>query len=356
MIEFRHVSLSLGAFSLRDVSLQIHEGDYYFIIGPSGAGKTVILESIAGLHLPDSGSVLIGGEDASSVPPERRRVTLVYQDYSLFPHMTVEQNIGFGLRMQRMDKGLIRERVDALLSQFGIAHLRDRYPGTMSGGEQQRVAIARALAVEPEILLLDEPFAALDPVTRESLMSDLQQIHQERRLTIVQVTHAREETLRLATRLAVIIDGSLVQEDVTGVVFEAPHSTAVARFVGMENILHGTVETNVEGLATIRVGNRTIEAVTDIVPGSTVDVVFRAADVTLSRTDCTDVSARNQFEGGITAVVPMGGPLTEVRLDVGFPVTALVTSRSAEEGELRPGMRVTISVKASAVHVIPDGA
>jgi len=356
MIEFRHVSLALGDFAVQDVSLTIRRGDYYFIIGPSGAGKTVILETIAGLHLPDQGEILIHGQDASGVLPEKRRIALVYQDYSLFPHMTVEENIGFGPAMQKRPKDEIRRRVEELLQNFGIEHLRNRFPGTMSGGEQQRVAIARALASEPEILLLDEPFAALDPVTREHLMADLRRVHREEGLTIVQVTHAREEILRMATRCAVVIDGRLVQEGLAGQVFETPESTAVARFVGMENILNGVVTANTGGLASIHVGERNIIAVSDANPGAPMDVVFRAADVTLHVRDGEESTAQNRFGAVITAVVPLGGPLTEVYLDAGFPIVALVTRRSAEDWDFAPGMSVLASIKASAVRVIPQKA
>lgn len=354
MIEFRDVSLALGAFALHRVSLRVRKGDYYFIIGPSGAGKTVLLEAIAGLHLPDAGDILIGGRDVSSVPTEKRRIALVYQDYSLFPHMTVEENIGFGLVMQRRPKEEIRGRVDDLLGTFGIEHLRNRFPGTMSGGEQQRTAIARALASDPEILLLDEPFAALDPVTRERLITDLQRIHREWGLTIVQVTHAREEILRMATRCAVIIDGRMIQEGEADGVFQTPESTAVARFVGMENILNGVVATSADGLAAIEVGKQRILAASDAAPGTAAAVVFRATDVTLDLRDSEGSTARNRFEAVITTLVPLGGPLTEVYLDAGIPLVALVTRRSAEDLALRPGMRVGASIKASAVRVIPE--
>lgn len=354
MIEFRDVSLALGAFALHRVSLRVRKGDYYFIIGPSGAGKTVLLEAIAGLHLPDAGDILIGGRDVSSVPTEKRRIALVYQDYSLFPHMTVEENIGFGLVMQRRPKEEIRGRVDDLLGTFGIEHLRNRFPGTMSGGEQQRTAIARALASDPEILLLDEPFAALDPVTRERLITDLQRIHREWGLTIVQVTHAREEILRMATRCAVIIDGRMIQEGEADGVFQTPESTAVARFVGMENILNGVVATSADGLAAIEVGKQRILAASDAAPGTAAAVVFRATDVTLDLRDSEGSTARNRFEAVITTLVPLGGPLTEVYLNAGIPLVALVTRRSAEDLALRPGMRVGASIKASAVRVIPE--
>jgi ABC-type Fe3+/spermidine/putrescine transport system ATPase subunit len=352
MIEFRHLFLRLGAFALQDVSIKIERGDYYFIIGPSGAGKTVIMEAIAGLHLPDEGEILMDGRDISLVPPEKRRIALVYQDYSLFPHMTVEDNIGFGMLMQKKTRDEIRSRVDELLTQFKIEQIRMRYPVTLSGGEQQRVAIARALASDPEVLLLDEPFAALDPITREQMIADLQRIHRESDLTIIQVTHAREEILRMATRCAVIIDGICVQEGAVGSVFEMPENSAVARFIGMENIIPGSVSTKESGLVSVDVSGKSIIAVSDASPGSPVDVVFRAADVTIYHGDGDVRTAQNHFRARITALVPLGGPLTEVYLDAGFPIVALVTSRFAEDLAFTTGMELLISIKASAIRVI----
>ena len=163
MIVLEHVSLSLGDFSLHDVDLRINKGEYLVLMGPSGAGKTVLLETIAGLRFPDNGRILLDGIDVSSIPPEKRRIAIVYQDYSLFPHMTAFENIAFGLRLRNVSGSETEQRVRSLLREFNLDHLMDRYPSSLSGGEQQRVALARALAVKPDILLLDEPFSALDP-------------------------------------------------------------------------------------------------------------------------------------------------------------------------------------------------
>ncbi|QYZ78554.1 ATP-binding cassette domain-containing protein [Methanofollis formosanus] len=353
MIAFEHVSLELGTFALKDVSLSIRQGDHYCILGPSGAGKTVVLEAIAGLHAPREGRVLLRGEDVGDIPPERRGVALVYQDYSLFPHMTVRKNIGFGLRLKKIPGDEIERRVDRLLERFSITHLADRHPLTMSGGEQQRVAIARALATEPDILLLDEPFAALDPVTKETLMDELARVRKETGLTVVQVTHAREEALRLATRIAVIIDGRLVQEDTREGVFDTPQSVEVARFVGMENLVEGVVAASQDGLASVRVGERMLFALSEARPGTRVSVAFRAADVVLARPGGDENTARNHLEGAITEVVPRGGPLVMVRIDCGFPLVAMITRRSAEESSLEPGDEVSVRFKASAALAIP---
>lgn len=351
MIEFDSVSLALGSFRLRDVSLTIERGDYYFIVGPSGAGKTVLLEVIAGLHQPESGRVLLRGDEITALPPEKRGIALVYQDYSLFPNMRVIDNVAYGLRVQGTRKKEARAEVTPLLDRFGITHLADRYPGTLSGGEQQRVALARAVAVKPDILLLDEPLSALDPITQEKFIADLKRLHREDGLTIVQVSHSRREAHLLATRMAVIIGGSLVDEGKAGTVLNTPKSRDVAAFVGIENILDGTVTANEDGLATVDVDGLAFEAVTEAVPGEEVSLCIRADDVVITVGESHLSSARNIMAGTVVSVAE-NGPIAEVKVDAGAPLTAVLTRRSVRDLALAPGTSVTLSVKATAIHVI----
>ncbi len=241
MIVLEQISLSVGDFSLHDVDLRINRGEYLVIMGPSGAGKTVLLETIAGLRFPDYGRILLNGIDVSSLPPEKRRIAIVYQDYSLFPHMTAFENIAFGLRLRNITEPEIDQRVRSLLREFTIDHLMDRYPSSMSGGEQQRVALARALAVKPDILLLDEPFSALDPSSREECMRMMLAVKKSQDLTIVQVSHSRDEAYGVSDRVALIIEGSLVQTGSADDIFHSPRSQAAAKFAGIDNIFSGTV-------------------------------------------------------------------------------------------------------------------
>ncbi|MHC1629381.1 MAG: ABC transporter ATP-binding protein [Methanoculleaceae archaeon] len=352
MIEFDHVSLRLGSFSLNDVSLRINRGDYYFIIGPSGAGKTVVIEAIAGLHRPEQGHILLRGRDITAIPPEGRGIGLVYQDYSLFPNMTVADNVAYGLRVRGIRKDEARREVGDLLGQFGITHLADRYPATLSGGEQQRVALARALAVKPDILLLDEPLSALDPVTQERVVLDLQRLHRQDGLTIVQVSHSRRIARFLATRLAVIIDGRLVDEGDADLVLNAPRSREVASFIGIENIIDGIVTANRGGHATVDADGLIFEALTDAAVDEEVTLVIRADDIVVAVDgDGRRSSARNAITGGVVSVVE-NGPVAEVRVDAGVELTAVLTRRSVRDLGLAPGTAVALSVKATAVHVI----
>ncbi|WAI00198.1 ABC transporter ATP-binding protein [Methanogenium organophilum] len=350
MIEFENVSVELGDFRLNDLSLRVEKGDYYFVIGPSGAGKTIILEAIAGLHHPDSGRVLIDGKDVSGIPPEKRNIALVYQDYSLFPHMSVCDNIAFGLKLQKLSKAEIETRVSAVLNRFGIGHLKDRAPYTMSGGEQQRVALARALVTDPDVLLLDEPLSAMDQVNRDKFVADLRAIHRESGLTIVHVTHSREEALSLATRVAVIIDGTLEQEGGRDEVFRKPPNRKVGRFVGIENVFGGTVAGSGAGGSVITVEGCSIRT-GDVVPeDASVCVFIRAADVSVRRAGMKADDEYNCFPAIIEEVTPRESFFL-LRVSFGITLFALATEQEIKEKGIVPGGAVSVSFLPEAVHV-----
>jgi molybdate/tungstate transport system ATP-binding protein len=351
MIEFDRVTISLGDFLLDNVSLTIRNGDFYFIMGPSGAGKTIILEAIAGLHEPDHGRILYDGCDVQGIAPEKRRIGLVYQDYSLFPHMTVEKNIAFGMKMRRLQKTEIREQVDDLMKRFEITHLSARAPLTLSGGEQQRVAIARALAIHPEYLLLDEPLSALDPVTREHFIGELRSLHRDQGLTIVQVTHDRRDAAMLGTRMAMIIGGRLIQEDRVEKIFSSPGMDQVARFIGYENIYPGEVISCENGLCNVGIEKISIYTVADARKGDKVSICVRADEITLFSPDGIKSSAQNTFEGVVAGSVTSGALVT-VQIDIGILVSAIITAKSAEDLSLEPGKHVGLSFKATAVHLM----
>ncbi len=323
MIEFDGVSLRLGEFSLQEVSLHIGRGEYFFIIGPSGAGKTVLLEAIAGLHSPDEGRILLRHDDVRNTPPEERRISLMYQDYSLFPHMTVEENIAFGLKMQHVPPEKAQGRVRGIMERFGITSLAHRLPRTMSGGEQQRVALARALVVEPDVLLLDEPLAALDPLTRDFFIVELARIREEYGLTVVHVSHSREEALRLATRVAVIIDGRLVTEGTREEIFSAPPFREVARFVGMENIIDGAVESVADGYVMIRSGDCLLRAPDrGFREGDQVAACVRAHEIRLSPNPPPAGREENVLAGRILSMLSDGAMVRMTITNPFFPVIA----------------------------------
>jgi sulfate transport system ATP-binding protein len=246
-IDIRHVSKSFGTFAaLRDVNFAVRPGELVALLGPSGCGKTTLLRIVAGLEMADSGSVLFDGEDAANRAAGERRVGFVFQHYALFRHMTVFENVAFGLRVRpaatRPSNAIITANVTELLKLVQLDYLGDRYPSELSGGQRQRVALARALAVEPRVLLLDEPFGALDAKVRQELRRWLRRLHEQIHLTSVFVTHDQEEALELADRVVIMNEGRVEQDGTPEDVFEHPASAFVMNFLGSVNIFHGRVE------------------------------------------------------------------------------------------------------------------
>ncbi len=210
MLKIKDLNLNLGKFNLKNLNLNIGLGEYIVILGSSGSGKTVLLETIAGLYTPSQGKIIYKDKDMTSLEPENRDIGFVYQNYELFPHMTIEENICFGLKIRRKPKYYIKEKLDKLVDMLKIGHLLERYPSKLSGGEKQRVALARALIISPRILLLDEPLSALDMIIKLDLQKEIKKIHRELKPTIIHVTHDIEEALFLADKIAIMKDGKLI--------------------------------------------------------------------------------------------------------------------------------------------------
>lgn len=205
----RDFSVQRGSFVLKPLSLQIQKGEIFAVLGRTGSGKTVLLEGIGGMFSRYQGSIAFDGTEVGAIPPGRRGLGFVYQDHGLFPHMTVYDNIAYGLKMHRFSKEAVKRKTEELMEMLSITHLRAQYPGTLSGGESQRTALARALALEPEVLLLDEPFSALDPATRQQMYREIQAIHRRFRCTIIFVTHDFKEAELLAGRVGILLDGEM---------------------------------------------------------------------------------------------------------------------------------------------------
>jgi sulfate transport system ATP-binding protein len=235
-ITVRHLRKSFGVFqALDDVSVEVPDGSLTALLGPSGSGKSTLLRAIAGLEEPDSGEVVIDGQVATGLPPQRRNVGFVFQHYAAFKHMTVRDNVGFGLRIRKRPKPEIRQKVDELLHLVQLDGLAERYPAQLSGGQRQRMALARALAVEPRVLLLDEPFGALDARVREELREWLRRLHDEVHVTTVLVTHDQEEAMEVASRIVVMNHGRIEQVGTPAELYEQPATEFVMSFVGKVN-------------------------------------------------------------------------------------------------------------------------
>ena len=246
-IQIRDIHKGFGSFpALRGVNLEIRSGELIALLGPSGSGKTTLLRTIAGLEFPDAGQILFGGVDTAPLPVRERKVGFVFQHYALFKHMSVLDNIGFGLRVRkgkdRPDAAAIKKRVLELLDLVQLSGLEKRYPAQLSGGQRQRVALARALAIEPRVLLLDEPFGALDAKVRKDLRRWLRELHDKTGYTTIFVTHDQEEALELADRVVVMNRGRIEQVGTTSEVYEQPATPFVFDFLGSVNVLAGQIE------------------------------------------------------------------------------------------------------------------
>ncbi|WP_262180910.1 ABC transporter ATP-binding protein [Haloarcula laminariae] len=269
-----------GVTALRDVSLSIGEGEFFTLVGPSGCGKTTMLRSIAGLTETAEGRVAIDGRDVTDAPPEARNVGMVFQNYALFPHMSVRENVAYGLRFHDLEVE-DDERVAELLDLVDLAGVADRSPDQLSGGQQQRIALARALAPEPDVLLLDEPLSALDAQLRKRLRVQIKTIQRELDITTVYVTHDQAEALALSDRVAVMQNGRVEQVAPPETVYRAPGSRFVAEFVGDNNLFDGTVTADGEGVA-VEDATLPLPAGAAVAPGESVTVAVRPEAMTLS--------------------------------------------------------------------------
>jgi molybdopterin-binding protein len=347
MIEIRNLSVDLGEFILSDVSLTIEEGDYFIILGPTGAGKTVLLESIAGLYPIKNGEIWLRGTNVTSLEPEKRNIGIVYQDHVLFPHLTVRDNICFGLKMHKMEKQAIEERLNWIVELLNIGHLLHRRPDTLSGGERQKVSLARALSTEPEILLVDEPLSALDPESRETVQRELRELHRKLGITILHVTHDFEEAISLGNHIAVIGEGQLKQIGTPDEIFRRPNSEFVAKFAMTRNVLQGEVISKPGKDVIFRTGNTEFVVVSD--KEGEFHASLRPEDIILSLEEIHS-SARNCFKGTITQILDRGSILY-ITVDVPPELSSLVTRHSFEEMELKEGKQVFVTFKASSMHL-----
>ncbi|HEY4218040.1 MAG TPA: ABC transporter ATP-binding protein [Gemmatimonadaceae bacterium] len=365
VISLDRVNARAGEFRLVDISFEVPDGGYGVVIGTAGAGKTTLLETIAGVIPVTSGRVSLGGRDCTSQPPEQRGLGIVYQHAYLFPHLSVRENIAYGAASEE-DAREITER-------FGLGSLAERSVDALSGGERQLVAIARALARRPSVLLLDEPFSALDPRSRNSARRLLRAVYEERRFTALQVTHDFAEAGLLGDVAIVLDGGRVVQSGAPEIVFRQPASAYIADFLGAENVFAGVVSLAPSDAATgswsvsdeyaqralvFTTGELTFFAISDVAEGPA-HAVIRAEEVSISVDDSRSSiaatasmsSVRNQFRGRILEIASTGA-LSHVTVEAsGTPIVAAVTGVSVQELGLAVGKEVGVAFKATAVHL-----
>ncbi len=319
------------------VSLEIHAGEFFSLLGPSGCGKTTTLRMIGGFELPTSGRILLRGKDITSAPPEKRPVNMVFQSYALFPHLSVFENVAFGLKRRRTEASEITRRVGEALELVRLGGFGTRKPDQLSGGQQQRVALARALVCEPTVLLLDEPLGALDLKLRRQLQVELKRVQLEVGITFIYVTHDQEEALALSDRIAVMNQGRVEQLGTPEDLYDNPSTLFVAGFIGSTNLLPGTVEAVADGIATVLLadGSRCHARTTGPGPGAAVDVAVRPEAITV-------VGERDGTRPLVEATVLQSAYLgTSVSHQVRTTPGSLITVLTPRTGE-RPAIGDTV--------------
>jgi molybdate/tungstate transport system ATP-binding protein len=348
-LRLEHLSKAWKGFALKDISLDVDDGEYFAVLGPNGSGKTLLLETIVGFHRCDMGRILLGNRDVTSVPPEKRGMGYVPQNCMLFPHLNVRQNVEFGLKMRGAAEVGRRIAVNKLLVLMGLTGVANSLPMTLSGGERQKVALARVLAVEPKIILLDEPMASMDDESSRAMKEELRRIHRDLKVTIMHVTHNQMEAFSLATRVAIMNCGQIVQVDAVKSLLCRPADEFVARLLGYDNIFRAKLVKNDSGLLFLDVGDIVIRAVGDEKDGEHT-VGIRPEDVSVS-TKPVNPSGMNVLEGIVADTADLG-PFVSVSVDVGFKVKASIAKGSFLELNFDKGTRVWLFFKPESVKLL----
>lgn len=336
---------------LRDVSLSIKPGEFVTLLGPSGSGKTTLLRIIAGLVAPTAGRVLISNNDVTSVPAERRDIGLVFQNYALFPHLTVRENVAFPLKMRAVGRDEVRDRVRSAVRLVGLYGMEDRYPAQLSGGQQQRVALARAIVFEPKVLLLDEPLGALDKQLRQRLGVELRRLQREIGITTIYVTHDQEEAFILSNRVAVMHHGLIVQFDSPSAIYHAPSSSFVAHFVGELNDFQGEVSEVGSGCMVLRTPDRLelrAKASQRYPPGSRAVYGIRPEQFRI----LTSPNGSRDLPAQVRTVI-FGGSWVRFELVLGADRLVIAESRRESSLDFREGDQVWIDYDPDNVLVFP---
>jgi tungstate transport system ATP-binding protein len=344
---------------LQDLDLSIGKGEVLALIGPTGAGKTTLLRIINLLEVPGAGEIYFDGKCIPRSGKQRlqirRRMSYIHQKPQVF-NLSVYDNVACGLRWRGEKKNRVAEKVDHILEMVGLQGYKNRSARTLSGGEAQMVALARSLVLEPEVLLLDEPTANLDPVSTDNIEQLISHVATQRNTTMIMATHAMSQGQQLADRIGVLLNGRLVQTGNAVEIFHSPKNEEVAHFVGMENIIEGIISESNEGIVTVNIDGNGLQAVSDCPVGKEVCACIRPEDITLLIADSYQQkvvrsSARNSFQGKVSRVTTTG-PLSRVEIDCSFRLVALVTKMSAEELDLQVGSEVYATFKATGVHII----
>ena len=297
-------------YALKNVDLEIADGEYFVLLGPSGGGKTTLLRSIGGFIRPDSGTVEIKGKNVDNLPPDKRPTSMVFQGFALFPHMTVNENIGYGLKLRSIDKDIIGEKVTKMMDLVGLSGLSDRKPHELSGGQQQRVQLARALILENDVLLLDEPLSALDAQLRKDMCIELKRLQKTVGISFVHVTHNQEEAMSVADRIAIIADGEMVEQGTPKEIYSNPKKKFTAEFIGEKNILNGVVIDFSKSKILVNIEKDEIEVANNnyaISKNQKISLSIKSESIEITkRSDNKSEGAKNSISGKVTEITFLG--------------------------------------------------
>ena len=351
-VEVRNVSLAYGATQvLHDVSVTVEPGEFFALLGPSGSGKSTLLRLIAGFNQAQSGQVLIGGEDLSRVPPWKRDIGMVFQNYALWPHMTVAQNVAFGLEERRLPKEAVRAKVAAALELVGLTHFSGRRPGQLSGGQQQRVALARTIAIEPKVLLLDEPLSNLDAKLRVYMRAELLSLQRKLGITTIFVTHDQEEALSISDRVAVLDHGVIQQIGTPMELYDHPANRFIADFVGTINLLPGRVQADQGGVCFESAVLGRIDLPADTVAQPDAEIAIRPHALRLAPAGRPGDAGRIWLEGIVTEREFLG-EFVRYRVKVGDTEFIADETHFIGGASHLPGARVRLGIDPAQVKLL----
>ena len=310
-IEVRNLVKTYGdVYALKNVDLDIADGEYFVLLGPSGGGKTTLLRSIGGFIRPDSGTVQIKGKNVDNLPPDKRPTSMVFQGFALFPHMTVYENIGYGLKLRSVEKSIIHDRVIKMMDLVGLSVLSDRKPHELSGGQQQRVQLARALILENDVLLLDEPLSALDAQLRKDMCIELKRLQKTVGISFVHVTHNQEEAMSVADRIAIIADGEMVEQGSPKEIYSNPKKKFTAEFIGEKNILNGVVVDFNKSKILVNIEKDEIEVANNnytIAKNQEISLSIKSESIQISKVSSSkSKGTKNSITGKVTEITFLG--------------------------------------------------
>ena len=342
--------------AVEHIDLAVERGEFLTLLGPSGCGKTTILRMVAGFEVPSAGTILLEGENITNRAASKRPMGMVFQSYALFPHLTAQQNIAFGMSIKRLPKEQIKLRCAELLELVGLGEKGQSYPHQLSGGQQQRVALARALAVEPKVLLLDEPLSALDAKVRVNLRNEIRRIQQQLKMTAIYVTHDQEEALAISDRIAVMARGRIEQLDQPEEIYSNPRTVFAASFVGSSNQFRGVLQSGAQGLCQVETQLLHVPPVTNSSDGDAVLVLVRPEEVSLQAQESTGDIGADHSDNHIAGVIELRtflGPFTRFHVQVNDHTTLTADIPSQQARDFFVAQHVIMSFPREACQVLP---